>query len=251
MSEIETTSATAVEVIPQKLLDAISQIHEFCKEKVAGCANCPLFAGMPGESTGCIYQNLVPAEVSAQKIIDMNYRNAPPEKNDSLPAVGSKVVIGGASYVVLDYDGDSALVLLNRLDGYREFGNDADYENSSIREYLNGAYYSDLAEKIGAENIVKHRVNLEAEDGSGKDYFVEDYVSIISLPNARKYVDLLPREQGWYWTTAKKSWIVGGYEDTVCVINTSGMYGEEDSYQDNGGVRPFCVIKASVLASKT
>ncbi len=248
MSERETVITPEAIGLPQTVADAISSIHEFCRGRTMGCAECPLFAGMPGESTGCIYQNFVPAEIPMQKIIDMNSYNVS-GTTEGLPAVGSKIKLGQWHYIVLDYIGENVLLLHYDFVNYMAFGDDGDYATSSVRRYLNEEYYSKLANIVGAENIIKHRVDITPEDGKADYGYVEDNVSLMTVDSYRKYSKHID-SPGWWWLANRKSAIEdSGYARCACSVNSNGVLYWRDCGNGCGGVRPFCVLKSCVLTA--
>ena len=248
MSERETVVTPEAIGLTQNVANAINSIQEFCQGRTAGCAGCPLFAGMPGESTGCIYQNFIPAEVPVQKIIDMNSYNVS-GTTDGLPTIGSQVRLGRWKYIVLDYVGENVLLLHYDLLDYMAFGDDADYATSSIRRYLNDEYYNELVAAVGAENIVKHRVDITPEDGRADYGFVEDNISLMTVDSYRKYSKHI-HSPGWWWTATRKSAVEeSGYARHVCCVRSNGVLGWGGCGNGLGGVRPFCILKSCVLSS--
>lgn len=250
MSERETVVTPEAIGLPQNVANAINSIQEFCQGRTTGCAGCPLFAGMPGESTGCIYQNFIPAEIPVQKIVDMNSYNVS-GATDGLPTIGSQVRLGSWQYIVLDYVGENVLLLHYDFVKYADFGDIADYASSSIRRYLNEEYYNELVAVVGAENIIKHRVDITPEDGRADYGLVEDNISLMTVDGYRKYSKHI-RSDGWWWTATRKSAIEdSGYVHDVCCVNSSGVIGWDDCDSDNGGVRPFCILKSCVLTTRS
>ena len=250
MSERETVVTPEAIGLPQNVANAINSIQEFCQGRATGCAGCPLFAGMPGESTGCIYQNFIPAEVPVQKIVDMNSYNVS-GTTDGLPAIGSEVKLGRWRYIVLDYIGDSVLLLHYDFVKLMEFGEDADYAKSRVRRYLNGDYYRELAGVVGEENIIKHRVDITPEDGRADYGFVEDNISLMTIDSYRKYSKHI-HSPGWWWTATRKSAVEeSGYARGVCYVNSDGVLDWYGCGYGSGGVRPFCILKSCVLTTRS
>ena len=250
MAERETVVTPEAIGLPQNVADAINNIQEFCAERITGCAGCPLFAGMPGESTGCLYQNFIPAEISAQKVVDMNSYNVSGSA-DGLPSIGSKVKLGRWYYIVLDYIGENVVLLHYDFVKLMAFGDDANYETSGVRRYLNKDYYRELAGVVGKENIIKHRTEITPEDGRGERIFVEDYISLITPDRYRKYGKYI-HSPGWWWTAIRKSAVEeSGYARHVCCVDSNGVLDWDVCGDDCGGVRPFCILKSCVLTTRS
>lgn len=97
------------------------------------------------------------------------------------------------------------------------FGKTGDYLNSDIRAYLNNEFYQELARTVGMGNILKHPVNLMAEDGTGKE-FCRDYVSVLSTERYRAYRKFLPAMENTCWTATRISADNTDYACCVCCI---------------------------------
>ena len=96
----------------------------------------------------------------------------------------SVVTLGksGRRYVVLGHGAETTALLTENYVKKMEFGTSGDYVNSNYREYCIGDFYKELCGDVGAEHIVKHTVNLMADDGTGKgkDYAVPNFDSYIT-----------------------------------------------------------------------
>lgn len=234
--------------LPTDVASAMDVLQEFCKKRIVGCATCPLFAGMSEEIGGCIYQNFVPAEVSVNKIIDMNSYNMSGESS-GLPAKGSVVSIGGCNFIVLDYIGNCVAVITEDSIRNMRFGDSADYKTSKVREYLNGDFYRNLAKRVGEDNIVKHRIDITPEDGKTETKFVEDFVSVMSVDSYRKYSCFITNPGWWWLANAKSESETSGYAREVCTVNMDGILGNHECEESAGYVRAFCILKSCVLNS--
>ena len=165
----------------------------------------------------------------------------------SIP-VGQIAKVGSREYIVLEHIGDETVVITKDFAASMTFGESGDYLRSSIRTYCNNEFYYELADAVGEENIVKHRIDLTADDGSGDDIACEDFVSILTTEKYRRYSKLLaPYGKSW-WTATRVSANKDGYARCGCDVHSDGVL----SWNDCGygcGVRPFCILKSSVLVS--
>ena len=108
-----------------------------------------------------------------------------------------------------------------------------------------------LAAVVGAENIIKHRVDITPEDGRADYGFVEDNISLMTVNNYRKYSKHICLD-GWWWTATRKSAIEeSGYAHCVCYIDSNGVLNWGVCDDDDGGVRPFCILKSGVLTARS
>lgn len=163
--------------------------------------------------------------------------------------LGSIVRIGNREYIVLDHSKDTTAVITKDFTKKMEFGQSGDYLTSDVRKYCNGEFYNELVAAVGTENIVKHTVNLVADNGTGKGKTCCDNVSIITTENYRRYREFLKAYRDWWWTVTRITYDDEGYARGVCYVNLNGILhwtGCDFCY----GVRPFCILKSFVLVDR-
>jgi len=162
---------------------------------------------------------------------------------------GEVVKLGNREYIVLGHAAETTAVITKEFAKKMEFGESGDYTKSYVREYCNGEFYKELVKAVGKDNIVKHTVNLMADDGTGKGKVVQDNVSILTTDLYRRYRAFLPAYGDWWWTATRVSDDDSlGYARDVCCVGSCGVLlwcGCDCS----GGVRPFCILNSSVLVS--
>ena len=161
---------------------------------------------------------------------------------------GSVVILGksGRRYIVLGHGAETTALVTEKFAKKIEYGEDSNYVTSDVRKYCTGDFYKELCGDVGAENIVKHTVNLVADDGTGKGNVVQDYVSIMTTELYRRYREFLPRYGDWWWTATRVTHDDSlGYSRGVCYVNSRGVLNWYDC-DYTYGVRPFCVLDSSV-----
>lgn len=162
---------------------------------------------------------------------------------------GSIVTIGKRKYIVLDHTAEDTIIYALDNWGDKEFDNDnGDYKTSEMRKYLNDKVYKELSDAVGRENIIKHKVNLEANDGSNKGDDCEDYVSLITTANYRRYREYIPNAGFPFWTATRVTTIDKDYSRSVCYVDSDGIVRWGDCGWRHG-VRPFCILNSSVSIS--
>lgn len=162
--------------------------------------------------------------------------------------LGSKVSIGGKNYIVLDHSYGWTSLITDRCVEYREFDNSsADYERSSIRQWLNADYYRSLCEAVGADNIKKHAVDLVADNGTNKGQSVEDFISLITTAKYREFREYIKPIGEWWWTATRVDTECADYARNVCCVDSDGVLGWNDCDYGDGGARPFCILNSSIL----
>lgn len=173
------------------------------------------------------------------------------KENKTLGSVapGNIVTIGKHKYIVLDHTTETTALLDANKINEREFDDeDGDYETSDVRKYLNDKYYKELCAAVGKDNVIKHKVNLEADDGTNKGAFCEDFVSLITTTNYRHYREHIPAAGYPWWTSTRVTAADKGYSRLVCCVYSSGiLHWCGCGYRH--GVRPFCILNSSISVS--
>ena len=163
--------------------------------------------------------------------------------------VGGEFKLGDDVYIVLEQDGDNTKIISKDFLYTMAFGESNDWRESDIREKLNGEHYGRISAIVGKENIVPMTRDLVAMDGSGSYGTCEDNISMLTFDEYRKYHEILGIEDveypdWWYLITAAS--MRKDYARCVCFVYSSGI-----PFWDvcgwSRGVRPFCILKSSVL----
>lgn len=163
---------------------------------------------------------------------------------------GDTVKIGKYEFIVLEHKFESTLLLSKGCVRNMRFdSNSADYAISEIRKWLNTEFYKELSNEVGEESIQSHEVNLTADDGTGKNVFVEDYISLLTAQKYREYRELIEPIGKWWWTSTRINATDDDYARDIGYIRSCGTLNWSDCGSDAGGVRPFCILKSSVEIS--
>lgn len=165
---------------------------------------------------------------------------------------GDTVKIGNFEMVVLEQlDGQTALILKGMYGEETEFGEENNAYDGSYVDQRCQAFAWELAEIIGKDNIVLHKVDLTSDDGL-KDYgVIERRVSLITTDMYRKFVEILDtvNPRCWWWLATPHSTKRHENEAWVKCVSPSG-YISSGSYDFDVGVRPFCILKSNIFVSK-
>lgn len=161
---------------------------------------------------------------------------------------GETVKLGKREYIILGHGAETTAVVTKDISKEMEFGKSWDYSKSYVRDYCNGDFYNELAEVVGKNNIVPHRVNLTCDNGSNKGVTCKDNVSILTTENYRRYREYLPALGKPCWTATGVTTLDKDYARGVCCVGSGGILG----WSGCGyacGVRPFCILNSSILVS--
>lgn len=159
---------------------------------------------------------------------------------------GETVKLGEREYIVLGHAEETTAVITKDFTKKMEFGQSGDYLTSDVRKYCNGEFYNELVAAVGAENIVKHTVKLVADDGTGKGKACCDNVSIITTENYRRYREYLSALGKPSWTATGVTTFNKDYARSVCYVGSGSILDWGDCGCCNV-VRPFCILKSSII----
>ena len=166
--------------------------------------------------------------------------------------VGETFKVGNFEFIALEHNEETTAVILKDFWKTTKFDSDFnDYKESEIREDLNNNFYKELSDVVSADNIVKHTVDLTADDGRTDYNQCEDNISLLTCDLYRKYVYVLEKHnpEKWWWLATAYSTKSNGYETAVRCVYSDGALNYCNCYF-NRGVRPFCILKSNIFVSK-
>lgn len=161
---------------------------------------------------------------------------------------GETATLGECEYIVLGHANETTALVTKDIVKLMEFGTSYDYRESYLRSYCNNEFYKELVKSVGAKNIIPHTVNLMCDDGSNKGVGCKDNVSVLTMANYRRYREQLPAIGKTFWTATGVTVLDKDYARYVRHVRSDGV----PLWLDCGwasGVRPFCILKSSVLVS--
>lgn len=199
-----------------------------------------------------IINNLPSINVSVSQNTDGSFAILVAEQKQGKPLSaykpGETVTLGKREHIVLGHAEETTALVTKDIVKNMEFGTSGDYRKSYVRSFCNGDFHKELANAVGADNIIPHTVNLMCDDGSNKGVVCKDNVSILTLANYRRYREYLPTLGKTFWTATGVTVLDKDYARSVCCVNSYGVPGWDDCGWARG-VRPFCVLRSSVLVS--
>lgn len=177
---------------------------------------------------------------------------APPCVKLSEVPVGETFMIGSHEFFVLEqFEGSTAVIFKSLLHDSMEFGDSNNFDGSDADKVC-GKFADEIAEIIGAENLVEHAVDLTSDDGL-KDYgSVQRKMSLLTADLYRKHVEVLDRYEigRWWWLATPHSTKRHENDCWVKCVSPSGRLDGVRYYNGCCGVRPFCILKSSIFVSK-
>lgn len=155
---------------------------------------------------------------------------------------GEHFIYNGIEFICLDTINGNYLAMTAKTWEELPFdtGNENNWKNSSLRKVLN----NDFLELLNKEHLVKQTSDLIADNGDKAYGTSEDYVTILSYDQYRKYRDIVPLFEEWMWTLTP--WVCNpSYSDSVRTVNTTGGIAIYVAHGSNG-VAPACLFSSEI-----
>lgn len=126
-----------------------------------------------------------------------------------------------------------------------------DYPKSSLCKMIENDILPVFEADFGAENIVEHVVNLATVDMQNVYGTYMCKVRLLTFDEAREFNALLSDDTlpDWYWTCTPWSTEERGWSRFVAVVSPAGVI-NSFIYNRHNGVRPICILKSNIFASK-
>lgn len=164
--------------------------------------------------------------------------------------IGDTFKIAGLDWKIIDITDKGYSCLCEILEEEMKFDDSSnDWRSSVLREYLNGDFLKKISDEVGKENIVKFERDLLSLDGQTEYEKYEDFISLLTVDEYRKYRSLIPNEGNWWWLITPWSTPCNDYEYSVTVVASSGSI-DSGNYNGDYGVRPFCIFSSSIFESE-
>ena len=163
--------------------------------------------------------------------------------------IGDEFELADINWKILDIT-DAGYMCIGDSLGDKKFDkNSSDWNESSLREYLNNEFYEKIAREVGRENIISSKRNLLSLDGHTEYGESDDFVSLLTVDEYRKYRKLIPNTGDWWWLVTPWSTPCNEYSKTVTVVSPSGYF-DHGRCDFNFGVRPVCIFSSSIFESE-
>lgn len=158
---------------------------------------------------------------------------------------------GKRKYKVLERYGDTTKIIsLDLVKENVEFGDTSDYKKSNVKKLCDTEILKDFEKEFGAGNIETHTADIITADGQRLGT-VDCKIRPITFDEARRYTDITPNNDlnDWYWTLSPWSTEERGWKKSITIVSPSG-YISSFYFNNEGGVRPVCILKSNIFVSK-
>lgn len=166
---------------------------------------------------------------------------------------GETFKIGKRDFIVLEHTDNGTKVISKELIVEDVvFDEDTrDYNKSSIKNIIETEIQPWIEKKVGAENLVSHKVHLTSVDMQEEFEPWKGCVRLLTFDEAREYNDFLVNEDldDWWWTMTPWSTEKRGWKYSLAVVSPSGDFSNYNCYSCRG-VRPVCILKSNIFVSK-
>lgn len=163
--------------------------------------------------------------------------------------VGDFFDLAGLRWRILDITEKGYHCLAEKAGDYRIFGgNSNNWRESSLRKWLNDELLKKIESETGEDNVIAFERDLISADGQTEYGICVDRVSLLTLDEYRKYRNLIPNADYWWWMITP--WSTPCNDDTwVAVVSSSGRISSGSCCNSNG-VRPFCIFSSLIFESE-
>ena len=160
--------------------------------------------------------------------------------------------LGEEVFIVLEQTDNGTKVISKEFAyNYMKFGENSDWKVSPIRNLLNNDYFKKIADIVGENNILPMERDLTSLDGLDDYGACTDKISLLTAAEYAKFHKILGVKSNypdWWWLITAASTPSNDYARDVCCVDSGGiLYWLDCDYSD--GVRPFCILNSSILAS--
>lgn len=158
--------------------------------------------------------------------------------NDKLD-IGEHFIYNGIEFICLDIIDGNYLAMTAKPWVKIPFdtNNHNDWRKSSLRRVLN----NDFLELLDKKHLVIQTSDLIADNGDKTYGTSEDYVTILSCDQYRKYRDIVPLFEEWMWTLTPWSCDTSYSYSVRYVYTTGNISGNRKAYKSYG-VAPVCLF---------
>ena len=165
--------------------------------------------------------------------------------------VSSVFKIGQWEFIVLEQLGDATIVVSKDVISERkEFGGSNNYDGSNVDTWC-CSFADSLAQIIGKANIFPHIVDLTALNGLTCYGQIKRQVSIMTIEDVRMYIETLLNHptSTHYWLATACGTSKSKDRYRVLCVSPRGFINYDNSYYNNFGVRPFCILNSNIFVS--
>ena len=158
-----------------------------------------------------------------------------------------QTICNGKYIIVNRYvNGDTCIIRKETIKNMK-FGKTNNYFKSDLRKYLNTEYLNEIMNEFG--EIELHTVDMLSMDGDDSYGKCKDLVSAMTFDRWRKYHKYIGNADCIEWLSTPNQTKKSNDARCVRIVDANGCVGYSDCYWNVFGVRPFFILKSSILVS--
>lgn len=163
---------------------------------------------------------------------------------------GMKFKYKGIDFICLDVIDGNYLAITADCLCEKSFNNNCNdgcnnWKTSTLRHFLNEDV---LKEHFSTEHLIKQTSDLVADNGDKAYGTCEDYITLLTCDQYRKYRDYVPLFEEGIWTLTP--WRCDtGYAHYVRVVSPTGAIGSIN-VSDSVGLAPVCLFNSQALRAE-
>lgn len=163
--------------------------------------------------------------------------------NDKKLAIGERFTYKDIEWICLDIINGNYLAITAKV--WKELPFDVDNHNNWKESPLRRVLNDEFLDKLNKNHLVMQTSDLIADNGDRKYGTCEDYVTILSYDQYRKYRDLVPHYPEWMWTLTPWSCYSGDDHYVRGVYPTGNI--DYTNASSGFGVAPACIFSSKHL----
>lgn len=160
--------------------------------------------------------------------------------------IGEIFKYGGFEWIKLDTMKDGTLAIMKDKLPYNSIfdSNSNNWKTSELRNWLNENFWQELIDNgANKDDFISFERDLTADDATKGYGRCKDRLSIITCEEYRRYRNLIPVINDWWWTLTAYS-CREEYRYGVRVVGSTGFLEWNVMCNNGNGVRPLCYLKS-------
>ena len=164
--------------------------------------------------------------------------------------IGDEFELADTNWKILDITDAGYMCIGDSLGDkkFDEYSNN--WDKSSLRSYLHTEFYKKISKEIGKDNIVSFKRDLLSLDGQEEYGESDDFVSLLTIDEYRKYRKHIPNTNKWWWLITPWSTHCNDCGIFTAVVSSFGYVIDRNCCFNDYGVRPVCIFSSSIFESE-
>lgn len=164
--------------------------------------------------------------------------------------IGDEFELADTNWKILDITDAGYMCIGDSLGDkkFDEYSNN--WDKSSLRSYLHTEFYKKISKEIEKDNIVSFKRDLLSLDGQEEYGETDDFVSLLTIDEYRKYRKFIPNTDEWWWLITPWSTHCNDCGIFTAVVSSFGYVIDRNCCFNDYGVRPVCIFSSSIFESE-